>query len=319
MTGKERVKRAIRMDHPDRVPILYFNADKDESDIVIADVVRHFDGLGKDHSEWGFTWVRHDETMGQPKETLIKSWGDEISLKIPDPLDSDRFNEANQMMRQYPDKYYLASLVLSGFTVMSALRGFKELLEDLYDEEEQVGHLADLVFGFEEQVIAISGEKGFDGVAFYDDWGTQSSLIISPSMWRTFFKPRYQRQFALAHEKGLDVYFHSCGMIWELIPDLIEIGVDMLNISQPNLYDISKLGSEFGGKVCFVCPVSYQTTAISGNRQDIFNDARALIDHLGKFQGGFVAYVEQYESIGMSDMNYRSCIEAFKKYGKYEN
>ncbi|MCX7038134.1 MAG: hypothetical protein NT005_03230 [Spirochaetes bacterium] len=62
---------------------------------------------------------------------------------------------------------------------------------------------------------------GFDGVSFYDDWSTQSGLIVSPTLWREFWKPRYRRQFDLAHGEGLDVYFHCCGAVAELIPDLI--------------------------------------------------------------------------------------------------
>lgn len=59
-------------------------------------------------------------------------------------------------------------------------------------------------------------------------------FIISPSLWRDFFRPRYKHQFELAHMYGLDVYFHSCGYIYDIIPDLIDIGVDLLNLGQPN-------------------------------------------------------------------------------------
>ena len=143
------------------------------------------------------------------------------------------------------------------------------------------------------------------------------SLILSPSLWRRHFRERYRRQFALAHELGLEVYFHSCGYIREIIPDLIEVGVDMLNLSQPNLYDIQELGRSFGGQVCFVCPVSYQTTSISGSVQEIYADVRSLIEHLGRFHGGLIGYVEEYSSIGMSQENYQACIRAFRELGRY--
>jgi uroporphyrinogen decarboxylase len=317
MFGKQVVKKSIAMKNPDYVPILYFNGNKEESDVVIIDVVQHFFGENKDKSEWGFSWEKHDDTMGQPKAELIKTWNDLKQVQVPDPFNKSRFAGVEDSMDRYKDKYYLASLVLSGFTVMSALRGFVNTLEDLYEEPEDLNLLADIVFGFEEKIISQLKSYEFDGVAFYDDWGTQSNLIISPAMWRSFFKPRYKKQFEFAHKNGLDVYFHSCGYIYDIIPDLIEIGVDMLNISQPNLYSIENLSKDFGGKTCFVCPVSYQTTAITGNKDDIFKEAKRLIDNLGKFDGGFIGYVEQYESIGMSDENYKSCIEAFKKYGHY--
>ena len=90
----------------------------------------------------------------------------------------------------------------------------------------------------------------------------------------------------------------------------------MLNISQPNLYDIPALGRKYGSKVCFVCPVSYQTTSITGTREQIFADVRQLVEHLGCFNGGLIGYVEEYHSIGMSAKNYQACIDAFTTLGQ---
>lgn len=198
---------------------------------------------------------------------------------------------------------------------MTFLRGFENLLIDLYESPQTVKKLADVVFTFEEEVLSTLPKYGFHGVAFYDDWGTQNGLIISPELWREFFKPRYQHQFEIAHRLGLEVYFHSCGAIHDIIPDLIEIGVDMLNLSQPNLFDLEEIGRLYGGKTCFVCPVSYQTTSISGTPEDIFRDAKNLIKHLGSQQGGFIGYIEDYHSMGMSEENYQACIEAFRTLG----
>lgn len=313
MTPRERVRRAIRFGSPDRIPILYFNNDRSESDLILVDVVRHFMGERKDRSEWGFVWERRDETMGQPKQVVIDTWDAFDNIAIPDPYDETRFALAAEERERYgSDRYYIASLVLSGFTVMSFLRGFSSTLEDLCTETEKMERLADAVFGFEEAVISAAADEGFDAVAFFDDWGTQETLIVSPAQWRSFFKPRYQHQFDHAHARGLDVYFHSCGYIEEIIPDLIEIGVDLLNLSQPNLYDIEKIGALYRGQVCFVCPISYQTTSITGTPDEIFREAERLITNLAEAEGGFIGYVEEYSSIGMSQENYRACIEAFR-------
>ncbi len=318
MNRKTNVKKAIKFDNPEYVPILFYNKDKDKSDIIVIDVVHHFMGKDRNISEYGFIWEREDETMGQPKEELIKNWEDFEKLVFPDPYDTNRFSEVKNIMNKFPDRYYIASLALTGFTIMTFLRGFANTMEDFYSDPDKISALADKVFGFEEDVIKQLKAQGFDGVAFYDDWGDQNNLLISPKLWREFFKPRYKKQFDLCHQNGLDVYFHCCGFFYDIIPDFIEAGVDMMNISQPNLYDIKKLGGDFGGKVCFVCPISYQTTSISGTREDIFKEAKLLIDNLGKFNGGFIGYIEEYSSIGMSDENYKCCIEAFQTLGKLE-
>ena len=304
MISKERVKRAVNFKSPDRTPIICFNRDFEESDILMSDVVRHFMGEKRDTSEFGFVWDRLDGTMGHPSI--------ESNYTIPDPADPGRFCNAAKLMQQYgDDKYYIAGLSLSGFTLISILHGFENTLTDIYAAPANIEQLADQIFGFEEEIIRESSSRGFSAVGFFDDWGTQNNLIISGEKWREFFKPRYKRQFDLCHSLGLQVYFHCCGYIYDIIGDFIEIGVDMLNISQPNVFDIEKLGKNFGGKVCFVCPVSYQTTSLSGTKEEIYAEVRRMKDNLGCYNGGLIGYVEEYKSIGLSDENYNHCKTAF--------
>jgi uroporphyrinogen decarboxylase len=318
MAHRDEVYKAITFNNPAYVPIYFFNQDQDQSDIVAFEVQKHFLGPQKDHSEWGFAWKRMDETMGQPDANLIKNQEDLLTLVVPDPDAADRFRGLEEFNRIYPDRFRLASLALSGFTTMTFLRGFNNLMVDMMDQPEFVHALAEKVFGFEESLIRRLPDHKFDAVGFFDDWGTQERMIISPKTWRKYFKPRYARQFSLAHRLGLKVYFHCCGYYPQIIPDFIEIGVDMLNISQPNLYNIPELGQKYGGKVCFVCPVSYQTTSISGTREDIFRVVQELMDSFGRFNGGLIGYVEEYHSIGMSLANYQSCVDAFKTLGFYQ-
>jgi len=314
----ERVKRAITFQKPDRVPILYFNQNKDKSDIVMIDIQNHFSGENKDISEWGFKWERLDDTMGQPIEELVKDWKDFEKLHIPAINLVDRINWINKQKNQcLKNQYLLGSLQLSGFTTMTFLRGFAQVMEDFYLEPEEIAKLADMVFDYEIKLIEIAAQTGLHGIAFFDDWGTQSGMFISPKLWNEFFKPRYKKQFDIAHEYGLDVYFHSCGKIDPIIGEFLEIGVDMMNLSQPNLFDMKQLSHEFGGKGCFVIPVSYQTTSISGTREDIFRDVNIAVDCLGSCEGGLIGYIEEYSSMGMSQENYQNCIDAFLELGKY--
>ena len=313
-----QVFKALTFQNPAYVPIYYFNRDQDQSDLVAFEIQRHFIGNDKDQSEWGFAWNRMDETMGQPLTNLIDEPVQLVNFSAPNPADPERFVGIESFNQLYSDRFRLASLALSGFTTMSFLRGFNNLMMDLVEAPKFVEALADMVFDFEEQLIEHLPAYHFDAVAFFDDWGTQKGMLISPAAWRRFFKPRYIHQFALVHRLGLKVYFHCCGYYPQIIPDLIEIGVDMLNISQPNLYNIPELGQKYGGKVCFVCPVSYQTTSISGTREDIFSAVQVLIDSFGRFNGGLIGYVEEYHSLGMSLANYQSCVEAFKTLGVYQ-
>lgn len=315
MTSKEIVKHAVEMKSPPRIPILFFNKYTERSDILSIgyDCAIDFPYKGTNRSEWGFEWVRVDATMGQPKNPPITAWAKLDSYIAPDPHAPGRFEHIPEFIENNKDRYLMADLVISGFNMVTFLRGFEATLEDLYLERGKIEELIDIVFGFEEEVIKHYGEYQFDAIRFGDDWGTQNSLMISPALWRDVFKPRYKEQFDLVHKQGMHVYFHCCGYIYDIIPDLIEIGVDILNLNQPDLFGIEKLGRDFGGKVCFNCPVDHQTIAITGTKAEIYDYVRSLKEYLGCFNGGYIGYIEEYSSVGMSDENFNSIVNAFSE------
>jgi uroporphyrinogen decarboxylase len=318
-SSKELVKKAIRFQGPERIP-LSNPYDLKTSDIVNVDVVRNFMGPNKTLSEWGFEWqhLENDLTMGQPKAALIKNWSDLDHYRPPDPHDPARFDAMKKTRDELgDDKYYKANFVLSGFTVMAFLRGFSETLEDMYLERENIERLADIVFGFEEEVIKLLKPQGFDTVGFADDWGNQKSMFISPKLWREIFKPRYKRQIELAHECGLDFYFHCCGYIYDIMPDFIEIGLDVLNPGQPNINGIKRMGENFSGKMCFACPVSYQTTGISGTKEEIYGEVKELVDHLGNRNGGLLGLLPtDIVGLGAKRENVDYMLDAFRTFYK---
>jgi hypothetical protein len=124
--------------------------------------------------------------------------------------------------------------------------------------------------------MEMAARHGFHGIHFADDWGTQTGLMISPALWRKLFKPRFRRQFVLAHELGLHVWYHCCGNLAEIAQDFHEIGVDVLNISQPNVVDLDAVGQHLRGRQCFMMPISYQTVSIQGTPDEIHAEAQRM-------------------------------------------
>lgn len=316
MISKEVVKRAVEMKNPPRIPVLYLNKFIERSDILSCGYgeAADFPYRGTKKSEWGFEWQRLDDTMGQPKLHPLTSWDILDHYHVPDPHALGRFDHLQAFMDQNSDKYLMGSIGISGFNFITFLRGFENIMMDLVLEKEKLDRLMAIVFGFEEEMIRSFGKYQLDAISFGDDWGTQRSLMISPDMWREVFKPRYKQQFDLVHQQGMHVYFHCCGYINDIIPDLIEIGVDILNLNQPDLLGVEDLGERYRGKVCFNCPVDHQTVAIHGNREEIFQYVKKMKDHLSSPEGGFIGYIEEYHSVGMSDENFHSIIDAFETY-----
>lgn len=319
MTSRELTILAIERKNPPRYPILHFNRNVEKGDVVGAgyEPASDFHSDIQGMTEWGFTWEHVDDTMGQPKDYPIKEYSDLESYAFPDPAADGRLALIEAMQKKYPDKFLIAGLGISGFNLVTFLRGFENTLTDLYTDTEQILGLTDKVMGFENALIHRFAGLKADAVGFGDDWGTQNALMISPQLWREYFKPRYKKQFDLAHELGMYVYFHSCGYILDILPDFIEIGVDVINLNQPDLFGVEKLGEEFAGKICFNCPVDHQTTAIHGTDKDIESYILRMKNNLSKNGGGYMGYIEDYPSLGMTSRTYDQLEETFYRHRKY--
>ena len=158
-------------------------------------------------------------------------------------------------------------------------------------------------------------EAGADAVFFCEDWGTQDRMLVSPGMWREIFKPGYRAIVDEATRQGVDVWMHSCGRMSVIIPDLIEVGIRLLQFDQPELHGVDWLSKEFGGKVCFWCPVDIQRSLQTGDRDVIRAAARELCEKLGGFGGGFIATsYGDLHGIGVDPEWDRWAYEAFLEY-----
>ncbi len=317
MTRKEIVYRAIEFRDPPRTPVNHCNRDLDESDTahVCGQAAAGFVPSRPGETEWGYVWEAVDETMGQPKTHPLADAARIPEFIPPDPFAPGRFDALEAATCQVSGQFVKFCLGISGFNQTAFLRGFQSFLMDLYMDLPLAERLLDMVFDFETALIEQTAPFGIDAIAFGDDWGTQEGLIIDPALWRQVFRPRYARQFERAHAAGKKVWFHTCGNVWEIIGDLIDIGVDVLELLQPDVFGVERLACEFGGKTCFCCSVDHQRRAISGTRSEIFEYAQLLRDRLGAYHGGFIGYVEDYRSLGMSEQNYQWIREAFHGLG----
>jgi len=320
MTSEERVRRAIAFRQPDRVPVVFWNCDQTSGDILLYHLSLGAPGDGTANAwdwevnEWGYRLEKSgDGTMGHPVEPVYRVVPGPAEILVPALREAERMSAAPAFFATCGERYRLASLDLSGFTVYTLLRGYANAMEDFLLDPAGFAGLMDTIIDFECDLMRMAAKHGFHGIHFADDWGTQSGMMVSPPMWRELFKPRYARQFALAHELGLHTWYHCCGEFLAIMEDFHEIGVDVLNISQPNVNDMVEVGRRLQGRQCFMMPISYQTVSITGTPADIYAEAQRLYDLLGNPAGGFIGYVEEYSVMGMSAENYCACGEAFRR------
>ena len=315
---KTVVDRSIRFQHPPRIPLWFVNCDQTKGDVMVYHLSMNKKDAGV--NEWGYRLESmNDGTMGHPTMPHLPNWDVGDCYSAPPLRENERMAGLTVYLSQCEDRYRLASLDLSGFTVYTLLRGFENSMMDFLTEPRRFARLMDLIMDFECELTALVARRGFHGIHFADDWGTQDGLMISSALWRKLFKPRYRRQFEQAHRLGLDVWYHCCGNFAEIIDDFHEIGVDVLNISQPNVVNVAPVGNRLRGKQCFLMPISYQTVSITGTVEDIYSEAQRLYDLLGTSSGGFIGYVEEYGCMGMSRENYLACSEAFQRLLSYQH
>jgi uroporphyrinogen decarboxylase len=185
---------------------------------------------------------------------------------------------------------------------MFYLHGYQAMLEDLLLQPERCAQLRDMILAVMlRRVKAICQFPALDGVHFRDDWGTQEALMISPKLWRAFFKPAYAQLFAAARAAGKHVWFHSDGVIDSIIPDLIEIGAQVLN-PQVDVMGREKVAALCAGRVCIQGDVDRQWLMPYGAPKEVRAYVRADIEAFGRFNGGYIGRGEMAGDVPLENV-----------------
>lgn len=246
------------------------------------------DGVQRWTDEWQTGWV--DDGHGAKTEFYPLSEGYHLlsNYTFPDPFRKDRFVEPDKRLNNRGERYVQAAVWFTLFERLWMLRGFENMLMDPYMNEDDFYQLRDRIVEFNLQIIDLWLERGVDAVFFSDDWGSQRGLLINPDDWRKFYKPSYKRMFDRVRAGNAHVWMHLCGNITSILPDLIEIGLNVLNPVQPQAMDVQELSREFGGKVCFNGGVDVQGTLIHGSPEDVKKEVHQLVNLFGRFNGGYI-------------------------------
>jgi uroporphyrinogen decarboxylase len=181
--------------------------------------------------------------------------------------------------------------------------------------EAAVDHITGYVLEAAERTIKAA--RGIADIFRYeDDFGTQRGLMISPEHWRRFFKPVYARVFALARSHGLKTWIHSCGSFVDVLPDLIDIGMDVWETSQFHLEanDPHRLKREFGASMTFYGGISTQTTLPRGSPDSVRREVRDRIDVLAR-GGGYICGPDHLLRGEVPMENTLAMLDEAKRYG----
>ena len=193
------------------------------------------------------------------------------------------------------------------------LLGYEELMLLYATEPAFVEEVMDRILEFQLGLAKRYIDLGVDAVRIGDDYGSQLAMQMSPKTWRTVIKPRLAKVYDVYHAAEVVVMQHSCGNIVEIIPDLIEIGLDILHPVQPKAMSIERLGREFGKDLAFHGGIDTQELLPFGNPQEVKDATKQCVDLLGANRRYIIAPSQEI----MNDVpteNILALIEAIKDY-----
>jgi len=194
--------------------------------------------------------------------------------------------DAADEMRDY---FLVAGIGFGLFERTWALRGFTEALADAAAEPEFYDALVEAIANHQMQVIEQLLELPIDGIMFSDDWGYQHGVLLGPKRWRQFIKPRLKRMYAQVHKAGKLVLSHCCGSVVDIMPDIIEIGLDVIESVQPEARGMNpyELKHQYGQDITFWGGLGSQSTIPHGTPQEIKDEVARLCLEMGK-GGGYI-------------------------------
>lgn len=285
------------------------------------------------YDEWGFThhfpknghWfslVKHPmEAIDFEEEAVVETYS------WPDAGNRKRFAGLREKAIRYKElgKILMTKGLCAGlFEMHQRVRGMENAMLDPFlfpvNSDKLIGKLADLKIEFWDVAINELGDV-VDIAGEGDDYGTQQSQLISPEQFREYYKPHFLRVLSFIKEKAphIKIIFHSCGNVRPIIPDLIEMGVDILNPVHINAMGMEpfQLKKDFGQDIVFWGGgVDTQNILPSGTVQEVKDNVRRNIEALAP-GGGFVFNTVHNIQAEVPPENIMAMWETLQKFGKY--
>lgn len=272
--------------------------------------------------EWGVGWqpVEYETKFGKGYYTEIK--GHPLaedsaveSYQPPDPTRPGLYEEAERVIRDYKDEYWIVAVtVCTIFETAWALRGLEKMLMDLVLNPDLANRILDIPYNYHLTAAKKLVDIGVDMIWIGDDVGAQKTMMISPALWRGIFKPRMANFISSLKQVNpeVKVAYHSDGCIYEIIPDLIEIGLDVLNPVQPASMDPVKLKKDFGDKLCFWGTIDEQYTLPFGTPEDVKTEVITRLKTIGR-AGGLIISPTHHVQLDTPMENFWSMVHTITK------
>jgi uroporphyrinogen decarboxylase len=269
--------------------------------------------------EWGIEWraVPYDTPFGTGyyTEMVHHPLADATTISryhAPDPSRPELYRDAAWTIEQFKDEYWIVGVTVTTIWETAwALRGYAQMLTDLATKPELVEAILDIPYQYHLTAARKLVQLGVDMIWVGDDVGAQRTMLISPAMWRRFLKPRLAGFIAAI--KGINprlkVAYHSDGCIWPIIPDLIEIGLDVLNPIQPASMDPAEMKRKYGDRLCFWGTIDEQHTLPFGTPETVATEVSERLRTVGA-GGGLIIGPTHHVQLDTPMENFWAMVES---------
>jgi|ETNmetMinimDraft_30_1059905.scaffolds.fasta_scaffold07185_3 hypothetical protein len=321
VTSRELVGQAIELRAPARIPYSFVRPLGSDF-FELAELERHLDSesapaLGSTYVD---AWhVRYEASPGLFDRVL------EHPLESSSSLASYRFPamcELLDMQRLLPfaaearraGKHVVAADPVLVFERVRSLMGFESMLLGPRRDRSAFRSLLDSLTELTLESVASFGRCGYvDSFMTWQDFATQSGPMLRGEEFRTIYAPGLRRVAQAAHDHGMYFILHCCGQIEELIPELIEIGIDVLQLDQARLIGHKTLRERFGGEICFWNTVDTLWSSRGGRTdREIENEVREMRTVFSDLPGGFMArHYPQPDALDLPERFHEISREAF--------
>jgi len=325
MTHKERLLTAIHHEEPDRVPICAWYTPEAEKKLlrhlgVESERTETYKAVGgplpvlMDHDfliswvgpctsyyadpaeeytdEWGIGWRWFRNAAGGSYTEMVRhplaDITDPSQFSMPDFTPEERYAGACRLIAEYGREYgIMGGCACTLFELAWYLRGMEQVMADMVTNKDFMHAYLDRLMKWIDEAGTRMVGLGVDIIWIGDDFGMQDRMLISPRLFREFFKPRYATLFARwkAINPQVKIAFHSDGEIYAIISDLVEIGLDILNPVQPKSMDPERLKREFGRQLTFWGTVDIQEVLPFGTPAQVADEVKLRLRTVGRGGG----------------------------------
>ncbi len=345
MTYKENYLRAIEFKTPDYIPMCFHINDScydhydndflfelmEKHSLLFPDFKRvkdfkpnYANCAKKDEpylDDFSCLWKTSvDGITGTVVEHPIDDWSKFSTYKAPNPekcmgIGKIDWNVVEKSIKDTPDILHKGGL-RHGHTFLQLcdIRGYENLMFDMIDEEPMLWELIELIENFNTYIIKKYVEFNVDIMGYAEDLGMNTGPMISPNHFKKYIKPVYQRMIKHAKDANIKIHMHSDGDIRTLVDDIIDSGVDVINL-QDMVNGIDWIADRFKDNTCVELDIDRQNITVFGGKSDIDNLIKEAVTKIGSKKGGLMMIYGLYPGVPEKNISY--LMDAMEKHMLY--